>query len=246
MQNCFFLFYAILIGSSYASHFRYGTIFWQPVSNTTTSVTMLITHSWAWRLSSSTATYCNNTVIASGALMGPSENIKCDVGCFVSNQVVGTTSMYCTAFSSIDDWSLGYKSYNVIFPITSDAEIFYTNSAWVGLQTGGSGTWTVRAKLNTEVRSDIGKINSSPLTSSAPSYCIRYGYSYSIVLPIADPNPTDDLRCRWSSITPTDECGSICGVLNSIANLTYSKSSAGYQCMLTFNAALATSSSAGG
>jgi hypothetical protein len=246
MENLFFLLYVILIGSSFASHLRFGTIFWQPVSNSTNSVTMLVTHSWAWRLTYDTTTYCDNTVISSGTLMGINDDLLCDVGCFQFNQVVGDTRMYCTAFSTTDDWSMGYRSYNVIFPITSNAEIYYQNTAWVTLQTGGTGTWSVRAKINTEVRSDIGKINSSPLTSSAPSYCIRHGYRYQIVLPIADPNPTDDLRCRWSSKTPTDECGSICGVLNSIANLTYSKSSAGYQCMLTFNAALATSSSAGG
>jgi hypothetical protein len=245
MKIIIYLFCAILIGCSQASHFRYGTFFWQPMSNSTTSVTMLVTHSWAWRLTYNTQTNCDNTVIASGNLMGINNPIDCSTGCFAAT--VGDTTMYCTAFSSADDWSLGYKSYNVTFLANTNAEIYFTSSAWVTLQLGAaSGTWMVRAIINTEVRSDIGKINSSPLTSSAPSYCIRYGYSYSIVLPIADPNPTDDLRCRWATAATTDECGSICGYLSQLSNLTYSKSSAGYQCVLTLNAALATASTTGG
>ena len=241
MKIIIFLF-AFIIRNSNASHFRYGTIFWAPVSNSTTSVTMLVTHSWAWRLDSSTAANCDNTVIAAGALMGPNSPIYCDVGCSPLGKIVGYTTMYCTAFSptSIDNWSLGYKSYNVTFPITTDAEIYFYSSAWVGLNLGAaSGDWMVRAKINTQVRPDNGVINSSPLTSSAPSYCIRLGYSYEIILPIADPNQFDDLRCRWASATTTDECGGICQVLTTIATVTYSKSSAGYQCVLSFNAASA-------
>ena len=235
-----------MIGTLFASHFRYGTISWQPVSNTTTSVRMLVTHSWGWRNNYSPATECDNTVIASGALMGEVDNIECDVGCSVANQIVGVTSMYCTAFSdpTIDNWSMGYKSYQITFPISSNVQIMFTSSAWVTLVAGG-GTWMVRAKINTQVRSDIGVINSSPITTSAPSYCIRQGYSYQIILPIADANQGDDLRCRWSLATPNDECGGICGTIISISNLTFSKSAAGYQCLLTFNAALVSTTSAG-
>ena len=236
-------FFALIIGHSYATHLRYGTIFWAPVSNSTTSVTMLITHSWAWRLNYDTTTVCNAAVIAAGQLMGINDPMECDVGCLTVNQIVGDTRMYCTAFSptNIDNWSLGYKSYNVTFPITPDTkEIYFSSAAWIGLNLGAaSGVWMVRAKINTQVRPDIGVINSSPLTSSAPSYCIRKGYSYEVILPIADPNQFDDLRCRWASGTPTDECGSICKVLTTIATVTYSKSSAGYQCVLSFNAASA-------
>lgn len=235
-----------MTGTSYASHFRYGTISWQPRSNTTTTVTMLVTHSWGWRNSASTTTACDNTIISGAALMGVVNDIYCDVGCTYYNQIVGDTSMYCTAFSDplIDDWSMGYKSYLITIPVSSDVEIYFSSSAWVGLYAGG-GTWMVRAKMNTLVRSDIGKINSSPITTSAPSYCIRQGYSYQIILPIADANQGDDLRCRWSSATPTDECGGVCGTIISVSNLTYSKSAAGYQCLLTFNAALVPTASAG-
>ena len=126
-----FLLLAFIINSSYATHFRYGTFFWQPVSNSTNSVTMLITHSWGWRLSYPTnECFCDNSVISSGTLMGIDDNIICDVGCFSANQVVGDTRMYCTAFSSIDDWSLGYKSYNVTFPSNVLAEIYFYGTNW--------------------------------------------------------------------------------------------------------------------
>ena len=238
--------FAFIAGTSYASHFRYGTISWQPVSNTTTTVTMLITHSWGWRNDFSAATACDSTTIANRTLMGVVNSILCDVGCTVANQVVGDTSMYCTAYSGplLDNWSMGQKSYPIIIPVSSDVEIYFTSSSWVTLVVGG-GTWMVRAKINTLVRSDIGQINSSPITTSAPSYCIRQGYIYQIILPMADANQGDDLRCRWSLATPTDECGGICGSINTISNLTYSKSSAGYQCLLTFNAALISTTDSG-
>jgi hypothetical protein len=90
------------------------------------------------------------------------------------------------------------------------------------------------------------KRDSSPISASLSAYCIRYGYSYQIVLPITDPNQSDDLRCRWSSLCPTDECDGICDYIVTISNLTFSKSSAGYPCVINFNSALAAASSSGG
>jgi hypothetical protein len=153
--------------------------------------------------------------------------------------------MYCTAYSA-GDWTMGYKSYNITFPSNTKAEIVYAWGDWVRLSNGLTPGWSVRAKIDTSVRSDIGVINSSPISASASAYCIRHGYSYQIVLPITDPNQSDDLRCRWSSLYPTDECDGICDYIVTISNLTFSKSSAGYQCVINFNSALAAASSSGG
>jgi hypothetical protein len=212
--------FAILIVHSHASHFRYGMMFFKPVSNSSTTVTMTVTHSFGWVNSGSN--FCDATTISSGTLMGQSNDIICDVGCVTVGTIVGSTDMYCTAYSA-GDWTIGYKSYDITFPSNIKAEIVYASGNWVQLSNGQTPAWSVRAKIDTSVRSDNGVINSSPISASASAYCIRYGYSYSIVLPITDPNQSDDLRCRWSSQYPTVECDGICDYIVSISNLTFSK-----------------------
>ena len=98
----------------------------------------------------------------------------------------------------------------------------------------------VKAKLNFQVRSDNGIINTSPVLSSYPTYCVRQGYIYTIIIPIIDVNG-DDLRCRWATNTTTggNECGGICGIIQSLSTLTYSTNSAGTQCFLNFRGDLA-------
>ena len=55
-------------------------------------------------------------------------------------------------------------------------------------------------------RVDTGTINSSPRISSSLPLRLQQGCSYTIPLPVSDPDD-DTIRCRWASGT---ECGSVC------------------------------------
>ena len=118
--------------------------------------------------------------------------------------------------------------------------MYFNGTAWIDLIPVVGAFWMVKAKVNLQVRQDNGLINTSPILSSYPSYCVRQGYIYTIIIPIFDVNG-DDIRCRWStnSTTNGDECAGICGIITSMSNLTYTKNSAGTQCKITFRGDLA-------
>lgn len=240
-----FYFLLLTISAVYATHFRYGLMTWAPVRNGTFSgsyyVVLALTTSWGWRNDFSSATTCNDSVIAGGQLMGASGPVYC-IGCSASIISFTDTLMYCTAYSpaSYQDWSFGYRTQNLtIYPVTTNIQLYFGGSYWQDLVPIVNANWTVKARINLQPRSDNGLINTSPVTTSYPSYCIRQGFNYTIVIPMADAN-NDDLRCRWADTTINDECGGICGIIKSISTLTYTKGSAGYQCQLQFRGDIAT------
>ena len=119
-----------------ASHFRYGSISWSPVSYTQTQAVIQFTATWAWRKSYSSSTYCDASTIAAGTLMGILGNIYCDIGCFTANEVIGDTEMYCTSFSVTNDWAMGQRTWTHTVPIASDIEASFIGNAWVTLVAG--------------------------------------------------------------------------------------------------------------
>jgi hypothetical protein len=230
----------------FASHFRYGSITWTPLSNGTNLglryVVLSLTTSWGWRSDYDFFTGCNYSVISSGKLMGATASIYCS-GCNLSNIVLTDSSMYCTGFSpaSAENWSFGYRTQTLTINLNSSSvEIYFNGTAWENLVPINNADWMVKAKLNLQVRPDNGLINTSPVLSSYPTYCVRQGYIYTIIIPIVDLND-DDLRCRWAtnSTLNGDECAGICGIIKSISTLTYTRSSAGTQCFLKFRGDLA-------
>ena len=235
----------LIQGFAYASHFRYGSMTWTPVSNGTSGgsyyVVLALTTSWGWRNDFADYTGCNNSIISGGQLMGVAASIYC-TGCDVSDVVLTDSQMYCTAYSpaSYEDWSFGFRTQSLtINPVSSSLEIFFPGSAWQALVPVVNATWMVKAKINLLPRSDNGLINTSPVISSYPSYCVRQGFNYTVLIPIADVNG-DDLRCRWAvNSTTSDECAGICGIITNVAILSYSKSSNGTECYLTFRGDIA-------
>ena len=119
-----------------------------------TLVTMTVRHSFGWVNSGSNL--CNAATNSSGALMGQNDYMYCDVGCATVSIIVGSTNMYCTTYSAGDS-TMGYKSYNITFPSNTKEEIVYAN--WVQLSNGQTRWWSVLAKIDTSLRSDIGVIN---------------------------------------------------------------------------------------
>jgi hypothetical protein len=201
-----------------------------------------VTTSWGWRNDYSNYTRCNNSVISSEKLIGVDAPIYC-LGCNASNITLTDSQMYCTGFSPTvaENWSFGVRTQALtVNHNSSSIEIYFPGNAWLDLVPVNSSSWMVKAKLNLQVRSDNRVINTSPVISSYPSYCVRQGYNYTIVIPMVDVNQ-DDLRCRWStnSILSGDECGGICGIIKNLSILSYSKSQSGYECRLTFRGDIA-------
>ncbi|CAC5391942.1 unnamed protein product [Mytilus coruscus] len=60
----------------------------------------------------------------------------------------------------------------------------------------------MRTTANLTVRNDIGKINSSPISTMKPIVRMKYGF-------IQD-DDADIVKCRWSTNIGNDECGNVC------------------------------------
>ena len=71
---------------------------------------MEISHQISW--SRSGDSFCDDTTITSGTLIGPGGNLECQVGCFGT---VGSMQYYCTDYSETEDWSTGSRSYSYTF-----------------------------------------------------------------------------------------------------------------------------------
>lgn len=189
---------------------------------------LIISFIKSWRLSYSSTTYCDASTIASGNLFGIISNIVCQKNCFTTSEVVGTTVMYCTAFSpsTLDDWSYGTYNFNHTFLLSNDTELSFSGTNWANLVVGGTtSAWEIRLTINTLNRTDTGYVNSSPKTLIAPMIVVRQGVEYGIKIPYVDPDVTDTVKCRWA-VSAKGECAGICqavpiGVLNSTSCLLY-------------------------
>ena len=95
----------------FGSHFYGGSLSSRPVADNGAQVVMEFTERFAYRRNYSAATLCTQTTIDTLTLFAPSANIVCITGCIRSNQVIGTTTQYCSAFSEQDNWSYGSKSF---------------------------------------------------------------------------------------------------------------------------------------
>ncbi len=84
-----------------ASHFRGGSISASPVeSYPNGTVLMQFQTHFAWRKSYGPQTFCNQTTVASGSLIGVLDYIYCDTNCLTQpNEIVGTTLIVCEEYS---------------------------------------------------------------------------------------------------------------------------------------------------
>ena len=86
----------------------------------------------------------------------------------------------------------------------------YTGNAWIGLVYGG-GRWEIRVKGNLAPRSDNGRINSSPVTTSTPIVRLQSGCMHTYRIPVQDADQ-DTVRCRWASGS-LSECAGVCNTV---------------------------------
>nr|XP_022297347.1 sushi, von Willebrand factor type A, EGF and pentraxin domain-containing protein 1-like [Crassostrea virginica] len=138
---------------------------------------------------------------------------QCTSGC---NGTVNLANVnyICTGSSTTEDWEQGENTFTYTFPGIGPFTVEFTGSAWVSLDFGSSGSWSVGTVVYLASRSDTHQLNRSPVTTGKPMYTVQYGCLTTIRIPVVD-DDGDAVRCRWST---GSECVSICNALPS-ANL---------------------------
>lgn len=188
----------ILYHLTKASHFRGGSISWKPLQDLNTSVLVQFNAFWSWRLSAFNSPGTGSLVITGGS-------IDCRIGCQGS---IGDTNFFETSKSVFQDWISGEKKWSVSVPKKSLVRASFSSCCWISLNPGGS-NWEIGVMLNTQVRNDTGKINSSPVSIMPSILTIDFGSSSSYKIPITD-DDNDTIKCRWSD-NSLNEYGDICG-----------------------------------
>ncbi|XP_053395508.1 uncharacterized protein LOC123523804 [Mercenaria mercenaria] len=179
----------------YCSHFRGATFSWAPGKNGTY---ITITFRISWKIGSAA---CNDTTIADGNVIGLG-SMTCISGCSGS---VGSLRFHCIDYSS-GEYSSGINSVNYTPPSSVKQFIFgFSGGDWIDLRQGG-GDWSFRTSVDLSVRSDPGKINSSPIVYMPPVLKLQTRCSYTLPLPVADVDG-DVVKCRWAI---GNECADVC------------------------------------
>ncbi|WAR04113.1 SIBC-like protein, partial [Mya arenaria] len=187
---------ASLVCISEQSHFRGGVISWKPGSSPNE---IIIDFRFSWRRDYSSGFYCDDSLISNGTLVAAEGSITCFSNC--RNGSLGSAAVECTDYSVSEDWTTGRRQIVTTISRLNSAALFefgFTSSAWIPLEIGGGGDWKLNVKANLNVRSDTGRINSSPTTDNAPIVRLQQNCHHKIKIPVSDPD-NDDVRCRWAN-----------------------------------------------
>ena len=153
----------------------------------------------SWRRSFDRETFCDQSIINSGTLIGEGQ-LRCLSGC---SGTISSMSFICTDFSIEEDWTFGERLLTHTFDGGPDITIGFTGIAWIAPFNSG---WSLTTSFSTSIRNDTGRINSSPRTITSPVLRLQAGCNHIIRIPLHDPE-NDTVRCRWSV---GSECGGIC------------------------------------
>ena len=129
-------------------------------------------------------------------------SLYCQYGC--SGYITGL-GYVCTDFSVSENWQYGGNSFSYIFPATVNniVAIGFTGAAWIS---PFNSRWNVSTTFSLVIRTDTGKINSSPRAITSPVLRLQQGCTHTIPLAVSDPD-NDIVWCRWGIGA---ECGGIC------------------------------------
>ena len=83
---------------------------------------VIITFRIGWRRSFSSSTFCTQSTISSGQLIGINGYLECQHRCYGR---VGSLYFRCTDFSTNEDWTIGTNSFQYTFPIPSISPRYY-------------------------------------------------------------------------------------------------------------------------
>lgn len=144
--------------------------------------------------------YCNQTTIENQIYIGTYYAINCKIGCVTLNETVGTTLTKCTAFSIINDWSMGENQFVFNIPKTSNYQVSTTTGTWRPLKLYTLGVfsyyWEIRLKIDSRIRFDTHRMNYSPFTFAVPVIVLSINTVYTLKLPTYDADG-DVVKCRW-------------------------------------------------
>ena len=180
-----------------------------------TTATVLIRQRYSWRRSywDGWSPVCDTGMISSQGIIGTTfDTLDCYSGPCVTGSWV-STDVPCTDFSNDTDFSSGERYDQRILTLNQSYVVGYRQSAWFSLVINGGGYWQMTGKIELTVRAD-GVINTSPVTSTLPIIYKQINVQHVHVVQMADADPTDTLKCRWSSISGNsngrDECATAC------------------------------------
>ena len=135
----------ILFGNNFlvdSTHFYGGTVTWKPMNNTATGSTIeiMFTQSYQWRLSFNGAG-CNQNTIVNKSPMIPNSNakLKCTTSSCGGYKELSINE-YCTDFSTLVDSSSGQIS--IVQNITAASKfcVAYRDYAWIKLYSTSCGS----------------------------------------------------------------------------------------------------------
>ena len=177
---------------------------------------MEITSHISWRRSSR-GRYCDSSTLANSNITISTITFRCEYSCQDSIAVAS----FCIEYSADDDWTYLEGHVTHIFNVSD------INAVTIGTVSGDwilpFGNWNISTTFSLVTRADTGEINSTPRVVSFPYLTLLEGFTYSIPLPVIDPD-NDKIRCRWAL---GRECSNVCnGIPGAIldpnsCNITY-------------------------
>jgi hypothetical protein len=215
------------------THFLGGSISWQSISpnftNTSTvTINLQQTYSWAY--------YLYPCIPISGP---PTDKLVCLVGCS------GSTTLFvkgpCISYDFGLNVTTSQNIKSVSYPLSAKRVLAYQDTQWIPLVSGLK-SWSLATYINLAIRTDNGRINSSPITSMAPFIIVPVNTQQTFRIPMTDID-FDIVSCRWANNsaqvagTIIDECDGVCEDIPG-AQL-YSTSNMDNNCTLVFNTSIA-------
>lgn len=214
------------------THFRGGYISWQtllPNETNATMVTINIQQTYWW-------SYQRVPCVAA-PIGGPGSLLCRTSNCSNYVSYMANVSAPCIAY----DVGLDASTAQSVTPVTlragSRLVIGYLSSAWLQLVTSSAVSFSLTILIDLNMRSDTGRINSSPTSTMAALVTVLPNKRQILRIPMSDVD-SDVVKCRWASqtymidSTTIDECGGICG--NIPGSQLYSSSNTDNECMLDF------------
>ncbi|CAH1781459.1 unnamed protein product [Owenia fusiformis] len=212
----------LLWRSTSGSHFQSAIFWYEPQDKSPVApgaqIDMLIHMRISWTSSGSTRTRCDKSAIESMRTTGENGNLLCRDNCARVNNAWTDVKFNCTDYDPLNNWSSGIKTSRVTLYEGETYRASYRALAWrTSLAVGGGQSYELSLFLNTSVRTDIGRINTSPITMMFPTVKYLSPCDHTIRIPVADADG-DVVRCRLASASKQDYCGGICDGFRDIEN----------------------------
>lgn len=163
---------------------------------------MNFTIRFAYRRSYSHSTFCNDTTISMQTLMGQTGNIICMEGCARTNEILANSLIHCLAYSVLDDWIYGTKTFSYLVEKTMNYQVRYHGGDWGELQVYGynrtypDALWEVRHKIDSRVRNDTQRVNSAPINLMTPLITLPKDIIYILQIATLDYDG-DIVKCSY-------------------------------------------------